>query len=107
MPLPGVADIDTIAAKFFIAKGKSCTLQFQPGKGIEVFLELENKKYLEIVSQLEHTDKVEPFICSHVLWYISSSTNYLLLWNPFVIDLPHARPPVLSQPDNDDDYDGT
>jgi hypothetical protein len=67
MPLPGVADIDTIAAKFFIAKGKSCTLQFQPGKGIEVFLELENKKYLEIVSQLEHTDKVEPFICSHVL----------------------------------------
>jgi len=63
MPLPGVADIDAIAAKFFVAKGKSRALQFQPGKGIEVFLELENEKYLEIVSQLEHADEVEPLVC--------------------------------------------
>jgi hypothetical protein len=35
-----------------------------------------------------------------------------LLRNPLIVDLPHAKPPVLSQPDNDDDdddddYDGT
>jgi hypothetical protein len=36
----GDKDINTIASKFSIAKGKSKTVQFHPGKGLELYLEL-------------------------------------------------------------------
>jgi hypothetical protein len=36
----GDEDINAIASKFFIAKGKSKTVQFHPGKGLELYLEL-------------------------------------------------------------------
>ena len=51
--IPGVPDVDAIAQKFFVAKGKSKIPQFQAGKGTEVFLELEYEKYQEIMTYLE------------------------------------------------------
>jgi hypothetical protein len=72
VPLPGVPDVDVIAVKFFVKKGKSCVPQFQAGKGVDVFLEIEHEKHMEIVTHLEeletgihnHTpDPVESPVC--------------------------------------------
>jgi hypothetical protein len=52
-------DINAIASKFFVTRGKARTLQFQPSKGTEVFLELDAEQYLEIVTQLEDLDTVD------------------------------------------------
>jgi len=56
IPRPGVQDIDAIAAKFFIAKGKARNVLFHAGKGVEVFLELQQETYLEIVFCLENNE---------------------------------------------------
>jgi hypothetical protein len=45
VPILGAPDVNAIARKFFIAKGKARNVQFYTGKGIKVFLELEYEKY--------------------------------------------------------------
>jgi hypothetical protein len=55
--LPGVPDVDAIAEKFFVAKGKARNVQFQRGKGVEVFLELEYEKYNTIMVYLDALDE--------------------------------------------------
>jgi hypothetical protein len=48
VPLPGVPDVDAIASKFFVVKGKGKQLQFRPGKGLECYLELPTETYEKI-----------------------------------------------------------
>ena len=55
-PLPGGLDVDAIAAKFFVAQGKSKTVQFYAGKGIELYLELLHEKHLDILQHLEEME---------------------------------------------------
>jgi hypothetical protein len=68
VPLPGVPDVDAIAAKFFVPRGKLRVLQFHAGKGVEVFLELEHEKHIEILTRLEELEAdnilpAEPLVC--------------------------------------------
>jgi hypothetical protein len=56
VPLLGVPDVNAIAAKFFVAKKKSKTVQFQAKGRVELYLELQHKTYLEIVAHLEGDD---------------------------------------------------
>jgi hypothetical protein len=63
--LPGVPDVDAIAEKFFVARGKARNVQFQRGKGVEVFLELEYEKYNTIMAYLDELDeeRAEVSVC--------------------------------------------
>jgi hypothetical protein len=56
----GDEDINAIASKFFIAKEKSKTVQFHPGKGLELYLELPYNQYAEI---LQHLEELEEEVC--------------------------------------------
>jgi hypothetical protein len=56
--MSGVPDVDAIAAKFFVLKGKSKVVQFQAKGRVEVYLELQHEKYLEILTHLE-SDELE------------------------------------------------
>jgi hypothetical protein len=56
VPMFGAPDVDAVAAKFFVAKGKSKIVQFQPKGRVEVYLELQHEKYLDTMA---HLDRVE------------------------------------------------
>lgn len=56
IPVPDTPDVDAIASKFFVAKGKARNIQFSAGKGAEVYLELGNEKYQEIITRLERLE---------------------------------------------------
>jgi hypothetical protein len=56
----GDEDINAITSKFLIAKGKSKTVQFHPGKGLELYLELPYNRYAEI---LQHLEALEEEVC--------------------------------------------
>ena len=80
IPRPGVQDIDAIAAKFFIAKGKARNVLFHAGKGVEVFLKLQQETYLEILFCLENDEseveqQPEPLVCPNTLNFLSSSSE--------------------------------
>jgi hypothetical protein len=55
----GDEDINAIASKFFVAKGKLKTVQFHPGKGLELYLELPYSRYAEILQRLEELEEEE------------------------------------------------
>jgi hypothetical protein len=75
VPMFGAPDVDAIAAKFFMAKGKSKVIQFQSKGHVEVYLELPHDKYLETMVHLENDDSesesVQPVkrlvCCNHSL----------------------------------------
>lgn len=66
IPLLGVPDVDAIAQKFFVAKGKARHVQFHAGKGVEVYLELEHEKYQEILLRLEELETVDRDVATQV-----------------------------------------
>src|SRR5262249_21763028 len=53
VPIDGVQDVNAIARQFFVAKGKNNVVQFHPGKGAELYLEIEHSVYLDIVRSIE------------------------------------------------------
>jgi hypothetical protein len=59
VPVPGTPDIDAIASKFFVKRGKSKVVQFYPGKGTEVILELSYEKLTEVIIRLEELETVD------------------------------------------------
>ena len=52
----GPKDVNAISSKFFVPKGKTKTLQFQANKVLDLYLELSNDRYREI---LDHLDDIE------------------------------------------------
>ena len=63
-------DINAITSKFFVAKGKSKTIQFHAGKGLDLYLELPYSRYAEILQRLEDLEEVRfwPSCCLTVLY---------------------------------------
>lgn len=61
--MTGVPDVDAIAAKFFVLKGKSKIVQFQAKGRVEVYLELQHEKYLEILTHLESDELETEHVC--------------------------------------------
>ena len=53
----GDEDVNAISSKFFSPKGKSKTIQFHPGKGLELYLELAYSRYAEILLRLEELEE--------------------------------------------------
>ena len=53
---PKDKDVNAILSKFFVPKGKTKALQFQPNKVLDLYLELSNDRYREI---LDHLDDIE------------------------------------------------
>jgi hypothetical protein len=56
-------DVNAISSKFFVPKGKSKALQFQPNKVLDLYLELSNDRYREI---LDHLDDIENNAVCHI-----------------------------------------
>ena len=76
--LPGIQDVDAIASKFFVAKGKSRNIQFHAGRAAEVFLELAHEKYTQIVTRLE--DLEDGDVDTPVRWnFPSFASGYLMI----------------------------
>jgi hypothetical protein len=57
----GDEDVNAISSRFFSPKGKSKTIQFCPGKGLELYLELAYSRYAEIMLRLEELE--EGMVC--------------------------------------------
>ena len=53
---PKDGDVNAISNKFFVPKGKSKALQFQPNKVLDLYLELSHDRHREI---LDHLDEIE------------------------------------------------
>ena len=53
VPLPGVQDVNAIARQFFVPKGKNNIIQFNAGKGAELYLEIEYSKYQSIIRHID------------------------------------------------------
>jgi hypothetical protein len=59
VPISGTPDVDAIASKYFVPKGKSKVVQFV-GKGrTEVSLELQYDKYNEVLTNLDALEEQE------------------------------------------------
>jgi hypothetical protein len=57
----GVEDVDVIAKPFFIPRGKNKTVQFHPGKGADLNLEISAEKYNAVNALVEAARK--PKVC--------------------------------------------
>jgi hypothetical protein len=57
VPLKGVEDVDVIAKPFFVARGKNKTVQFHPGKGAELNLEISAEKYTTVNALVDDARK--------------------------------------------------
>jgi hypothetical protein len=85
VPLPGTPDVDAIAAKFFLAKGKARNIQFHAGK-VVVFLEIAHEKYTEIVARIDELETgdndilVGPGILSSFLACFHYLTALISVW---------------------------
>jgi hypothetical protein len=75
VPLAGVEDMNAIARQFFLPKGKNNTIQFQRGKGAELYLEIEYSKYLDIV---RHIDELENPKVNRFIVFMSCIANAFL-----------------------------
>jgi len=53
----GVEDVDVIAKPFFIPRGKNKTVQFHPGKGADLNLEISAEKYNAVNALIEAARK--------------------------------------------------
>jgi hypothetical protein len=66
-------DVNAISSKFFVPKGKSKALQFQPNKVLDLYLELSNERYREIS---DHLDDIENNAVSHTYDYHNINNLY-------------------------------
>jgi len=53
VPMKDVEDVNVIAKKFFVQRGKNKMLVFHPGKGVELNLEIEHDLYLVVLARIE------------------------------------------------------
>ena len=51
-------DVDAIKDHFYRPRGRAKTVSFNAGSGIEVYLEIEHEKYLEILERKEEQEQV-------------------------------------------------
>jgi hypothetical protein len=56
---PGDEDVNAIASKFFLPKGKMKTVQFKANSKLELYLELAHDRYTEILARIEGMDAME------------------------------------------------
>ncbi len=63
---PKDKDVNAISSKFFVPKGKSKALQFQPNKVLDLYLELSNDRYHEI---LDYLDDIENDAVCHIITF--------------------------------------
>jgi hypothetical protein len=61
----GDEDVGAISSKFFQPKGRSKTIQFNPNKVLELYLELAYNRHAEILGRLEDIE-VEPVCLLHL-----------------------------------------
>jgi hypothetical protein len=56
---PDNEDINAISSKFYVPKGKSKVLQFQPNKVLDLYLEISYETYSQVLERLEDLQNEE------------------------------------------------
>jgi hypothetical protein len=78
-PIAGISDVDAIASKCFVLKGKVKTPQFRTSK-VELYLEIQHEKHAAILSHIEDIEDAgsEHSVCSCILNFSRTQCGFLI-----------------------------